>query len=379
MIRFSPLILKSLWRHRSRTSLTVSGAAVALFLVCFLGAIQDGMRDLRTRQQAQRTLVTFQANKFCPATSHLPQDYADRIARLPGVSQVVPIQVFTNNCRASLDVIVFHGMSAEQLRLFRNLQLSQGSWNEFEDNQDAALVGRAVARRRGIRLHDRFSIAGVTVTVAGIFSGDSPSEDNYIYTHLEFLQRRQGENQVGTVTQFEVRLAENVDPEMKCKEIDGLLRNGPVATQTRPKGVFQTKSLGDLVGLIELGRYLGLACLGLVFTLVATTTLMSVQDRAQEHAVLKTLGFSGSRVFRLVLAESVLLSTVGGVLGVGSASVVLAHSGLAIGAEAITVAFQPSLRLAGTGLGVALVTGVLAGLAPAWSAARIEIAPALRS
>ena len=76
MIRFLPYILKSLWRHRSRTLLTASGSAVALLVFCFVGAVQQGMDQLGRRQAAGQALVTFQANKFCPATSHLPQDYA---------------------------------------------------------------------------------------------------------------------------------------------------------------------------------------------------------------------------------------------------------------------------------------------------------------
>jgi ABC-type lipoprotein release transport system permease subunit len=42
------------------------------------------------------------------------------------------------------------------------------------------------------------------------------------------------------------------------------------------------------------------------------------------------------------------------------------------------IAFEPSLRLAIAGLAVSLLTGLLAGMAPAWLAARTEIVPALR-
>ena len=106
MLRFFPYILKTLWRHRARTILTMSGVATALFIFSFVGAIHEGMHDLRRRQEAKHALVAFQANKFCPATSHLPQDYERTIRSIAGVREVVPIQVFTNNCRASLDVVV---------------------------------------------------------------------------------------------------------------------------------------------------------------------------------------------------------------------------------------------------------------------------------
>lgn len=372
-------IVKSLWGHRSRTMLTVAGSAVALFVFCFIQSIQEGMRDLRSRQEANGSLIVFQANKFCPATSHLPQDYDQQIQQFNGVKDVIPIQVFTNNCRASLDVVVFYGVPPHKLRTARDFEFIQGDWNEFETHQDAAIVGQAVAARRGIEVGDKFSIGDLSVNVAGIYRSNNPAEENYIYSHLEFLQRRQGANLVGTVTQLEVLLQPGADLEAVSIRIDDLYRAGPVETNTRSKGVFQAKSLGDLSQLIEMAHYLGLACVGLVLALVATTTLMSVEDRIQEHAVLRTLGFSGSKVFGVVLAESTLLSLAGGILGVGIALITLKLSSLSVGAEAVTVAFIPSFRLAGIGLLLALVTGMGAGVVPAWYASRTEIVPALRS
>jgi putative ABC transport system permease protein len=379
MLKFLPYLLKTLWRHRSRTILTISGSAVALFVFCFVGSVQQGMNDLQSRQEGKQSLIIFHANKFCPATSHIPQDYEAKVTKLDGVRDVVPIQVFTNNCRASLDVIVFYGLPPKKIRVARDFELLSGNWSEFEQNQDAAVVGRAVASRRSLKTGDKFSIGDLTVVVAGIFKSNDPSEENYIYSHLEFLQRGKGQDLVGTVTQHEVLLQPGTDATAKAEEIDELFRGGPVETDTRPKGVFQAKSLGDLTQLIGLAHYLGYACVGLVLALVATTTVMSVQDRIKEHAVLQTLGFTGQRVFQLVVGESMLLSLAGGMLGVGAAMLVLQFSHLSVGAEAVTIAFRPSWPLAATGLVVSLLVGALAGLAPGFHAARTNIVSALRT
>jgi putative ABC transport system permease protein len=105
---------------------------------------------------------------------------------------------------------------------------------------------------------------------------------------------------------------------------------------------------------------------------------MSVEDRIAEHAVLQTLGFSGPRVFGFVVLESMLLSMIGGVFGIGAALWTLHWSHLSVGAEAVTLAFTPSPQLALTGFGVAALAGFIAGIAPAWCAARTEIVTALR-
>ena len=377
-MKFIPYVLKTLRRHRARSLLTISGSAVALFVYCFVAAVGEGLDQLEQRAEGQRTLISFQANKFCPATSHLPQDYDQQILKMDGVREVVPIQVFTNNCRASLDVVVFYGLPPNQLQRVRQFRLVNGNWNDFQQHQDSAVMGRSVASRRGVNIGDRFTIGELSVQVVGIFAADDRAEENYIYTHLEFLQHRQNQERVGTVTQHEILLAEGADPLAVARQVDDSFRNGPVATDTRPKSAFQAKSLGDLTQVIEMTGYLGYACLGLILSLVATTTLMSVQDRVGEHAVLQTLGFSPPQVFRMIVSESLILSLMGGALGVSLAMVALQTSSLAIGAEAVTIAVGPSLKLALSGLLLATAAGLLAGLAPAWHAARAEIVPALR-
>lgn len=379
MFKFIPLVLKTLWRHRSRTALTCIGAAIALYVFCFVGAVQEGMADLQSQQAAKGSLIVFQANKFCPASSHLPQDYQQQIEKMPGVAEVIPIQVFTNNCRASLDVIVFYGLPPTKVRKARDFQLKSGSWDEFETHQDAAIVGSSVASRRGIGVGDKFSIGDLTVQVAGVFTSSDPAEENYIYSHLEFLQRGKGMNLVGTVTQHEVLLQPGTDQLALCEMIDEKFRGGSVETDTRPKGVFQAKSLGDLTQLVEMSKYLGYACVAIVLALVSTTTVMSVQDRIKEHAVLQTLGFTGRTVFALVLSESVVLSVLGGALGIVLAVITLEGSSLSVSAEAVSVAFLPSLRLIVVSLGVAVITGIAAGLWPAIQAAQVDILGALRS
>jgi putative ABC transport system permease protein len=378
VFRFTPYVVKSLWRRQARTLLTVSGAAVALFAFCFVGSVQQGLERLTADEDAQRTLIVFQENRFCPTSSRLPQDYANRIAKLPGVKDVMPVQVWTNNCRASLDVVVFNGAPAQQLQSARDLKLLSGDWAEFASRRDAALIGRNVAQRRNLSVGKQFSIGDISVKVVGIFKSPVPAEENLIYTNLEFLQYTRGLDAAGVVTQHEVHLTDDADPDAVARAVDEALRAGPVATTTRRKGAFQASTLSDLVDLIGFAHWLGYACVGLVLSLVATTTVMSVQDRIREHAVLQTLGLRPARVFRLVIAESLLMCALGGAIGTGLALAVLAWSGMAVGAEGVTIAFRPSWRLGATGAVVSVAVGVLAGFIPAWQTARAQIVRALR-
>ncbi|MEJ7590518.1 MAG: ABC transporter permease [Planctomycetaceae bacterium] len=371
-------VLKTLWRHRTRTLLTVTGAAVAMFVFCFVGSVQEGLQRLTTGSDADRSLIVFQENRFCPTSSRLPEDYARKIKEVRGVRDVMPIQVWTNNCRASLDIVVFNGAAPDQIQAARPVELVEGSWTAFGSRRDAAIVGRNVAQRRGLNVGNQFSIGDLSVNVAGVFRSTVPSEENLIYTSLEFLQYTRGLDAVGLVTQHEVLLTDDADPDLVASEIDEVLRAGPVATTTRRKGAFRASTLSDLVDLIGFAHWLGYACVGLVLSLVATTTVMSVQDRIKEYAVLQTIGVRPMRAMRLVLAESTILCAVGGIAGTGLALGLLAVGGFAIGAEGATIAFRPSWWLAGSGTVVSLAVGVVAGLAPAIQAATVPIVNALR-
>jgi len=378
MHKFLPYVLKTLWGHRTRSLLTLSGAAVALFVFAFVGGIQEGMKNLSANKESDRSLIVFQRYRFCPETSRLPEDYGRVIARIPGVADCLPVKVFMNNCGATLDLIVFHGVPPQKLLAFRKLTLLSGDFSTFERQRDAALVGKAVAARRGLKTGDKFTMGEVTVSVVGIFSSSVPVEENMIYAHLEFIQYTRGLNSVGMVTQFEVKVADGADPTAVARAIDAAFHADRVQTDTRGKGVFEAFAVGDLSEMIGFTNYLGYACVILVLTLVSTTTMMAVQDRVQEHAVLQTLGLTSLRIFGLVLIESMILSTVGGLLGVGGALAALQWGGLAVATEGINITFAASPTLAALGLGVSLVVGLLAGFMPAMQAARADIVTSLR-
>ncbi|MDA8744394.1 ABC transporter permease [Rubripirellula amarantea] len=371
-------VIKTLWRHRTRTLLTVTGAAVAMFVFCFVGSVQEGLHRLTSGSDADRNLIVFQQNRFCPTTSRLPEDYSDKIRKVPGVRDVMPIQVWTNNCRASLDIVVFNGADPQQIQQARPLKLVEGDWARFASQRDAAIVGRNVAQRRGLVTGEQFTIGDISVQVAGIFESSVPAEENLIYTSLAFLQYTRGLDAAGLVTQHEVMLTKDADPDRVASEIDSVLSAASVATTTRRKGAFQASTLSDLVDLIGFAHWLGYACVGLVLSLVATTTVMSVQDRIKEYAVLQTIGLRPLRAMKLVLAESTILCVVGGTAGTALAMVLLSISGFAIGAEGATIAFRPSVELAISGVCVSIVVGMAAGLAPAIQAATVPIVDALR-
>lgn len=377
MFKFIPYIAKNLFGHRVRTLMTIMGTALLMLLFLFVFSVQSGLQQLL--QSRDDRLIVFQAYRFCPSSSQLPIFYEEVIRSIPGVKEVLPVKVVVNNCRASLDTVVFHGVPSNTLQAVRPaLRITNGDWNAFHSRTDAGLVGRRIAERRGLKTGDSFTIAGITVTVAAIFNSDAAGEENIIYTHLPLLLNNQ-HHQDQHATLYEVGLNNAQDAEKVASAIDARIKDRfEIATETKPQKAHFQNVLADLMDLIGMIRWLGFVCVGVVVVLVANSVIMAAQDRVKEHAVLQTIGFTSYRIMLLMLFESCLISIIGGILGTVACVAWLLWQPLSISTEGVSVDFIASPSLLVWGLGLSAVIGLLAGLVPAWQAGRAEIVNSLR-
>jgi putative ABC transport system permease protein len=370
---------KNLRRRPGRTLLTIGGVAAAMLLLVLVESLSAGLDRAMSGTEAARTLIVYRANRYCPQTSFMPESYAARIARIDGVESVLPVKVYLNNCRASLDVVPFQGAPVDQLLESRGISIEQGDLERFRREAKSALVGRALAQRKGLEPGDQFRFGSIDVDVAGIFSSPEPIEEGVVLTHLEFLQRAGPVDRLGTVTQFEVKVADAARAKEIGEQIDALFRTDQEPTDTRAKILYLEGATRDLREILRFARLLGIACALVALSLVANTVLMSVHERVRELAVVRTLGYGEGWIAGLVLTEALALALCGGLLGVGLAFGTLELTHLTIGSEGVPVVFTASPKLALEGLALALLTGTLAGLFPAWRSARAPIVQGLRS
>jgi len=379
--RFLPLVLKQVVRQRTRTLLTVAGVAVAMFLFSVVQAMQAGVRAATEQNAADTTLVVYRKDRWCPFASRLPESYVSQIARLPGVAGVVPIKIVVSNCRASLDVVTFRGVPDEQfVAVFGpHVRVRADSLAEWRRRSDAALIGATLAARRGLKVGDRFTSAGITAYVAGIIDSDEPQHDNVAYVHLPFLQFAAGSRAGGIVTQFNVRVTDPAQLEPVAKAIDELFQADQEPTVTSPEKAFIARAASDVIEIVGFMGWLGWGCLAAVLALIANAIVLSVRDRIREHAVLQTLGFRGALIARLIVTEGLVLSLIGGAVGSIVALVVLRWGRFALSVDGLSISVATDLWVFASGLGLAGALGVLAGLVPAWQAGRREIVECFRA
>jgi putative ABC transport system permease protein len=376
-------LLKLAWiqliRHRVRSLLTIFGVASGMFLFTAVETLQRSLGKATEASAADTTLVVYRENRFCPSASRLPEHYADEIRRIEGVREVIPVQIVVNNCGASLDVITFRGVPDTLLQKFApEIQIIDGSMEEWKRRDDGALLGEVFAQRRGLKPGDRFDATGVTVTVSGILRSPFAQDNNVAYVKLPFLQQASRAG-LGVVTQFNVRVTESKKLEPVAAAIDEMFRSGQEPTDTRPEKAFFAETASELVELIGFTRWLGVGAVIAVGGLVANALLLVVRGRVKENAVLRTLGFPGRAIGWLVVSEGGMLGLAGGVVGVGIAAAFLRWQSFTMGNEGQTLAIQPDARVVVIGVMAALILGVFASLWPAFQAMTQPIVKNLRS
>ncbi len=379
-LAFLPYIAKQAWRHRVRSGLTLAGIAIAMFLFTAVQAMRTGVEAATTATANDTTLVVYRKDRFCPVTSQLPQDYQRRIEQVPGVVWAVPMKVVVSNCRTSLDVVTFRGVTKDEFIREKadRFEVIDGSLEDWKRRTDAALVGETLANRRNLRAGMTFDAAGITAYVAGIIRSTDPQDHNVAYTALEFVQLA-GRDQLGIVTQFNVKVenASLLDP--VAEAIDAEFARAQDPTQTFGEKAFVARIADDIIELVGFANWLGIGALIAVLALVGNAIVLSVQSRIAEHAVLQTLGFNSRLVAMLIVAEGVLISLLGGLMGAAAAMLVARVGSFALSVEGQSIPITASWQLLATGVIVCVSLGVLAGLVPAWQASRREIASCFRA
>ena len=379
-LRFLPYVLKQIWRHRVRSALTISGIAIAMFLFTSVQAMQRGVTVVTRASAQDTTLVVYRKDRFCPATSELPQDYQSRIERIEGVVAAIPVKVVVSNCRTSLDVVTFRGVPKQAFLAERqdDIDIISGSVDDWLRRTDASLIGETLASRRGLRPGMTFDAAGITTYVAGVIRSDDPQDQNVAYTALEFVQLA-GRDRLGIVTQFNVKVADPDLLEPVAARIDELFRSAQEPTATFGEKAFAARIATDIIELVGFARWLGVGCLIAVLALIANAIVLSVQSRIAEHAVLQTLGYSSRLVAGLIVAEGAALAVIGGAIGAVAALTVAQVGSFALSVEGQSIPITADPRLLATGLGVCALLGIGAGLVPAIQASRRQIAACFRA
>jgi putative ABC transport system permease protein len=382
ILRVIPTVLKQIKRSPIRSTLTLGGIAIAMFLFVVVESMRTGVKEATEMTAGETTLVVYRENRYCPFTSRLPQYYEDRIEQLSGVASVVPIQILVSNCGASLDVVTFRGVPRDSIQhaLAKDGVIVEGSVADWKKRGDGAIVGSALAKRRGIKVGDRFSAAGIEIFVAGIQETEQAQDKNVAIVQLPFLQETSRKGGTGTiVTQFNVQVEDPNQLESVASSIDEAFAHDEHPTSTFPEKAFVGRAARDIVHLAEVAGMLAWGALAAVFALVANAVVLAMRDRVRDHAVLQTLGYTGWLIGWMVVLEGATIAIIGGILGGVAAFLTVQFGQFTMTMEGVNIEMSTGPAAAIMGVALALGLGMFAALLPALRLARTDIATCFRA
>ena len=174
---------------------------------------------------------------------------------------------------------------------------------------------------------------------------------------------------------YTVRIAPGADSVQVARAIDEAFANSAWETRTQTEAAFMASFVEQMGNIEFLMGAIGSVVFFTLLLVTGNTMAISVRERTGELAVLKTVGFGDRAVLVLVMAESLLLAFLGGVLGIGLAKAFTLRGDPTNG---MLVSFYlPPWGIA-AGAALAFAVGLLAGLLPAVAAMRLQVVEALR-
>jgi putative ABC transport system permease protein len=159
-------------------------------------------------------------------------------------------------------------------------------------------------------------------------------------------------------------------------KIDAGFKNSLAETLTETEAAFNLSFVEMTSAILLAIQAVSWLVIGVILGVLANTMAMNARERLGEYAALKTMGFKAHHLAGLILGESLILSLVGGLLGLA-----LSFPAVNFFPPEVTQYFPAMVVTRETailGLTVSLTVGLLAGILPAWQASRVQIAAALR-
>jgi putative ABC transport system permease protein len=380
-VHFLSFILKNLLRRKFRSALTVVGVAVAIAAVVALVGIARGFETSLAELYETRgvDLIVLRAGSAERLASSLPEKVGDEVRRIPGVQSVSPgLMDMVSFEKGHLIGVPLQGWAADS-PLFDDLRVIEGRLLRAGDRH-AVMLGLVLAKNLDKRPGDRLEIEGQDFEVVGIYESFSVYENGSAVVLLADLQQLM--DRPGQVTGFQVVLGPAPDRreavERVRREIEALhdSRGRPYRLSAMPiKDYVQSTTqirVGQAMAWLTSMIALVIGVIG-----VLNTMIMSVFERTREIGILRAVGWRPSRVVRLVLYESLLLSLAGAALGIGGA-VLLVRTFSQSAAAGGLVRPDVSPAVLAQGLAIALAMGLIGGAYPAVRGARLLPTEALR-
>lgn len=378
--------LRNLVVRKTTTAMTALGIGLTVAVLVAAFALVDGLRLAFEASGNPLNILITRKGSDSELASNFARSvfndlrYKQGIARdasgesLASLEMVTVISLVSEEFPDGANISV-RGVTPVGLKVREETRLVEGRW--FTPGRREVTVGESIAKRYpDARIGKKLKFGRGEWDVVGVYKSEQPARNSEIMADLN--QAASDFQRESVLSSALVRATDEVAHQALINDLNYDTRLNVQARGEKDYYEQQTSS-GDLV------RYLGtfvalIMAVGSCFAAM-NTMYAAVARRSKEIGTLRVLGFSRSAILMSFLLESLMLSVLGGLLGI---LMVLPLNGLTTGIGSNVTFAETAFQLKVTGATMmrgmlfALFMGAFGGLLPAFSAARKQILTALR-
>lgn len=365
------LLFGNLWRRPARSAFTLIGVALAVASFLTLVGLSRGMTAAARDSLDERSvdLVVVKRGMVEFFASVLPATLEAEIAAVPGVAEVSPELATLTPLSDDAHAIVT-GWRADSYE-WREMHLLRGRLPG--PGEHGVVLGEALAEALAAEPGAEVKLSFAPFRVTGIAGFTSVLNRGLAVMRLEELQALLA--RPDQVTLFNVRLARPDDGTALAAARAAIAGLRPDLAVTTTDDVLRGNKAVQVLGATAAA--ISLVALAIAALSVLNTLAIAVEERTRDIGILAAIGLSRGRILGLILTEGLLLSGLGGLLGAGLG---------AVGNHLLNLMVMPgggvsartTLGLTLAALAASLALGAVGALWPAWRAARLDPAVALR-
>jgi putative ABC transport system permease protein len=377
------LIWAGLRRRPARSVLTGLAIAVAFLLFGMMHGLVASLDSTIANLSDSRIHIVGRASDAV----RLPLAYVQRIRSIEGITSAMPIDWIGAYYQNDSQWFPISGTDLQAfLGAYPELDLPNDQREALLRTRDGITVGAKIAARFHLQLGDTLPMISVAWTnadgsknwpfkIVAIHNTDPDSDQVFAdraYFHYEYLDDGRMETK-GTTSRFIATIDDSSDLEEVIARIDSAFANSSYETKSMSEKQFIAQGIQQLGNLsLFVNSILASVVFALMF-MTSTTMIQSVRERIPEIGVLKAVGFTDAAVFRIVLAESVVLGLVSAAAGLAVAGQVFPFVLQVLGVQSLPL--PVGIYLEGFALALAISFAVAAW--PAWRARRLTIVEAI--
>ncbi len=385
MIWFT-LAFKNLIRRKTRSILTVLGVAIAIAVLYSLFQFQQGYQSRLKGELGAMGAHVMVVPKGCPYEAatialhggkwprYMDESQLEKVKANPGVADAAGVIMDAVFAPGNKNVILL-GIDEDYMKL-RPAWRINGHWF---DSDSSVILGSTSAQEAGLKPGDFWTVPekNVRLHVVGVLSRTNTQDDGFVFVPRKTLQKISGLEGKLVLILIKAKHVDQTDElvaSLKADEVD--------------MNVFPLSELLGTIGALMASTKVFVSAIILIAVIlggvgVLNTVLMAVFERTREIGMMKAMGGSRSDVFKLVWAETILTTVLGGVAGV---LVALVSSRLVEALIRGMIPYAPKGSLIGFSLPtmlmcvvLSLLLGLVAGFYPAFRAASVKPVEAIKA